>query len=183
LPWTSVANVSTGDVLAASTFNNQVIGNLTALRGDYATSRYTGGNLSLNSTSWASVGGPADLVLAASAGDLVECSISFSTNNDAVIVYYDVVTVVAATVTNSFATAGTLPTTSHEGIVGWTGQASVSTRHTGNFFYTLAAGDISSGTVTLRLRYRTNTASTKTMFASANFPQVFFARNHGPVEI
>lgn len=182
MPWTTVTNALTGDVLTASNFNNQVLGNLTALRGDYATSRFTTADKTLNSTTWADLSGPADLTLAASSGDIIECAFSAKWANEAVEGFLDVVTVVSSVVTNSFGTNGA-PSNSHQGIVGWSAPVSVVSPVSGNFFYTLQAGDVSGGNVILRLRYRTSTAANKTLYANTNYPMVFFARNHGPVDI
>lgn len=182
MAWTTTTNVSAGSVLTASKFNTEVLSNLNEVRGDFATSRHTSSNLTLNSTTWANVSGPADLVLAADAGDIVECSISCAVGNEAVDLYLDVVTMISTTVTNSFATNGAVSATG-QGIVAWSSIGSRFERIGGCFYYKLVSGDISGSNVTLRLRYRTASATNRSVFCSTDNPFVFFARNHGPIEI
>ena len=59
---------------------------------------------------------------------------------------------------------------SHQGVTGWRGgnDTSVNLESGTLVFYTVVSGDISAGTVTLRLRYRTTTAANKTLFAQSN---------------
>jgi hypothetical protein len=170
-----------GDVLTAAQMNN-IGSDLTTLRGDYASSRYTAGDVTLNSTTWANVGGPADLVLAASTGDVIEVNFSARFDNGAVQTHLDVVTMVGGSPVNSFANAGAT-TAGTQGIISWTGFSGQFASIGGAFYYKLVSGDISSNTVTLRLRYQTASATNRTLYANANYAQVFFARNHGPVEI
>ena len=181
MAWTTVPTFTSGQILTAAQMNGLGT-DLNELRGDYAKSEYTAGNLTLNSTSWANVSGPADLVLAADAGDVVEVSCSGFWNSDNVQAHLDVVTLVSGSPVNSFATGGSVAT-SGQGIVAWAGWANVQMSMGGNFFYKLVSGDISGGNVTLRLRYRTTSAANKTIVASTDVRFVFFARNHGPIEI
>ncbi len=182
MAWTTVPTFVSGAVLTAAQMNG--LGNdLNELRGDFATSRYTAADILLNGTTWANwPAGPADLVLAADTGDLVEVSLSAVSGTEAVTAYLDVVTTVGGVVTNSFAEAGAV-NASGTGISAWFRPPSLQLPVSGNFFYKLVAGDISASTVTLRLRARTSAAANKTIFANTNTEVVFFARNHGPVEI
>jgi hypothetical protein len=176
-------DVTVGSVLTASKYNQEVVENVKAIRGDFATSRYTAGDIALNSVTWANwPAGPADLVLAADTGDLIEVALSAVSSTEAVTGYLDVVTMVGAVVTNSFAEAGAV-NASGTGISAWFRPPSAQLPVSGSFFYKLVAGDISASTVTLRLRARTSAAANKTIFANTNTGVVFFARNHGPVEI
>jgi hypothetical protein len=45
--------------------------------------------------------------------------------------------------------------------------------------YVVQAGDISGGNVVLRLRYRTVSASNKTLYSSANIPLHWSVKNLG----
>jgi|DEB0MinimDraft_3_1074331.scaffolds.fasta_scaffold16706_3 hypothetical protein len=177
-----------GDVLTAAQMNN-IGSDLTTLRGDFADYRYTGGNISLTgSTNWSNlttIGTAGDLVLAAAAGDLVEMAVSMKVLNQAVNIGFDAVTVVSATVTNSFANNGAASAayTNTQGISGWWAVASEYHGICGSAFYKLVAGDISSNTVTLRIRYAMAAATNRTLQANAGEPVQFWARNHGPVEI
>ena len=149
----------------------------------YARAKRTSGAITLNSSLvWANVDTGIDLVLNASVGDVIEYSISAFLASAAVETYFDVVTVVSGSPVNSFGydAAPANPSTSY-GIAGWTAPASVIYSVSGNFFRTLLAGDISSGTVTLRLRYATASATARTMSAAANQPLEVFARNLGQV--
>lgn len=181
MAWTTVPTFTSGQILTAAQMNG-IGDDLNELRGDYAISRYSAGDLTLNSTTWANVGGPADLVLAADAGDVVQVVVSSLINNEAIELALDVQTIVSSAAVNSFGT-GTTVSNSSRGIAGWQRPASISMHLSGSFFYKLVAGDISGGNVTLRLRYRTLTAGNRTMFAATDYPITFIARNHGPVEI
>jgi hypothetical protein len=110
----------------------------------------------------------------------VEVALVGGFNNEAVEGFLDFVTVVGGVVTNSFGADGA-PSNSHGGILAWRGLSSRFEFMGGSFFRTLAAGDISAGTVTLRLRGRTGTLANKTLFATTDTPLEYWARNHGPV--
>lgn len=147
---------------------------------DFKVFTRTAGSLTLNSTAWAdlpSIGTTWDATLTAQAGDTIEVSLTGVTGAEAVSNYFDVATIVSAAPANYFATGGSA---SGQGIPGAVGQASVNIYFLGNYMRTLVAGDISAGTVTLRVRYRTNTATDRTIFAVADVPFQFWAKNLGP---
>lgn len=156
---------------------------LTALRGDYARAKRTSGNVTLNSATWANVDTGLDLVLAASTGDVVEYAISAVISSGTYVNYLDVVTVVSGNPVNSFGydAAPANPPTSY-GLMAWY-TTEATTPLSGSVFRTLVAGDISSSTVTLRLRYAQATAGARTLQATAALPVEVWARNHGPIEI
>ena len=181
MAWTTIPTFVAGQVLTAAQMNG-LGGDLNALRGDFDRSTYSAGNLTLNSTAWANLSGPADLTLAASSGDVIEASISLLWGNEAVTGYLDVVTVVSGSPVNALST-GAAPAAGDLGVLCWYGTASILIPAGGSIFYTLAAGDISGGNVTLRLRYRTLTAANKTVYGGATTVQQFAARNHGPIEV
>jgi hypothetical protein len=183
MAWVSPTNVATGDVLTASKWNQEVVENTRLLRGDFAISRYTtASSIVYNSTAWTNLSGPSDLVLAAAADDVVQVSVSFLWGNEATDAFIDVVTMISSTVTNSFATGGAV-NASGQGIIGWRGSNGAFASIGGTHFYKLVSGDISSSTVTLRLRVRSTNAVNKTVFGASGSPIVFSAINHGPVEI
>ena len=141
----------------------------------------TAGNLSLNSTTWAdlpTIGTTWDAVLAAQTGDVIEAQINVATGNQAVACYLDVVTVVASTATNHFAAGGATGT----GVPSWTGQGALYDFVGGSWCRTLVAADISAGTTTLRLRYRTASAAVRTLFATTDNPFQFTVKNLGPAD-
>ncbi len=148
----------------------------------YARAKRTAGNLSTASTTWIDFDTGLDLVLRASAGDVIEVAASGFTNNATSTSLLDVVTIVSGNPVNSFAVDGP-PSGFSNGIGAWmsVGGSATTSAISGSFFRTLVAGDISSGTVTLRLRRRVDTPVSKTILADSNIPFEWFARNHGPV--
>jgi hypothetical protein len=145
---------------------------------DYDIQRYAAGSITLNSTSWADVSGPADLSVNASTGDLIEVGVSFLWGSENLEAYLDFASIVAASPVNyiSGGTAGA----SNRGVVGWQAlQGSVNTVIAGSILYVVQAGDISGGTVTLRLRYRTSSGADKTLFATSDIPFHLFVKNLG----
>jgi hypothetical protein len=129
---------------------------------------YTGGAITLNSTTWADVSGPADLVVAAEAGDVLAVSLSALLGAEAVNGCLDMATIVSSSPVNYV--SGNDGGASSLGVQAWLGPASASGNAAGTVFYTVASGDIDGGNVTLRLRYRTTAATNKTLNASANQP-------------
>ena len=151
----------------------------------YAAAKRSSGDLTLNSTVWANVDTGLDLNLNASTGDVIEYVPSLvGPNGYNVALYFDVATIVSGSVVNAFSTEGAQNNALY-GVSGWYFTNSVSANVyatvSGSIFYTLQSGDISSGTVTLRFRYRTDTATNRVIYASTNFPLKVWARNHGPV--
>ena len=149
---------------------------------DYDLQRYTAGNITLNNTSWTDVSGPADLSVSASTGDLIEVGISCLWGSEALESYLDFATRVGGSAVNyvSGGTAGA----SNRGVVGWQsfmGPAGggMNVASVGSIIYAVQAGDISGGTVTLRLRFRTSSASNKTLFATSDIPLHLFVTNYG----
>lgn len=145
-----------------------------------AKNRRTAGNLTLNSTSWADVG-LADLTIAAAAGDELKVELSSSANKgSAVGLVMDVATIVSGSPVNYLSTGGGA---SDFGNGSWYIGGAVAGADQriagGPRPYTVQAGDISGGNVTLRLRYRLTGAGTYTMFANATLPTDFWAINLG----
>jgi hypothetical protein len=189
MAWVTPTNVATGDVLTASKWNQEVVENTRVLRGDYAEYRYTTGNITLTgTTSWSNlttIGTAGDLVLAAATGDVVEVCVSMLVGNEAVNLGFDAVTVVGGTVTNSFALNGPAAAayTGNNGYSAWWNAGGVIYPVGGSAFYKLVSGDISSSTVTVRIRYAMAAATNRLLYAASANPLGFFARNHGPVEV
>lgn len=147
--------------------------------------RRTSGNVTLNSTNWANVDTGLDLVLnEVQVGDELVFGANFRVSTEAVTAYFDVVTVVSSTVTNSFGRAAAVETSpGSQGIIGWRAEASVATASSGTAPpYTVVSGDITAGTVTLRLRYATASATNRTMNADTTAPLDVWAMNLGPVQ-
>lgn len=144
-----------------------------------ATASRASTDIVLNSTAWADVDTALDLVLAAVAGDLIEVGASWITGFEATQAYYDVASIVSAAPVNYWSGGG--GTASSQGIQAWRADSG------GSFYYpaggsvirAAAAGDISAGNITLRLRYRTQTATNKTLLANADNRLHWWAKNYG----
>jgi hypothetical protein len=186
MAWTTPGTATAGEVLTAAFWNENVRDNSNDLRSyqnRYARFKRTAGDLTLNGTSWAdlpTIGTTGDLTLNATAGDVVEVSISALWGAESPDGFLDFVTIVAGSPVNAFGIDGT-PNNSSSGIVAWRGIGSRYDMPSGSFYRTLVSGDISGGTVTLRLRCKTGSASNRTLFASTNITLEYWARNLGPV--
>ena len=145
------------------------------------TARRTSGNISLNNTSWTNLDTGMDLVIAAAAGDVLEVSISGVTFGSAssTTAFFDVATIVSAAVVNTFSTEGA-ESGSSQGIQAWFQLTGADIRPlTGSATYTVQAGDISGGNVTLRLRGRCEAANARTIVAGTNNPLKWSVKNLG----
>ncbi len=134
------------------------------------------------SSAWTDVDTALDIVLTAKTGDWVECGLSGLWGSENFTYTLDVVSVVSGSPVNSWAEDGA-PNNSHQGIEAWTsypGSGTLLVPFGGSIIKKLVSGDISSGTVTLRLRYNNGgSASNKTLFGTAGDKFIFWARNHG----
>jgi hypothetical protein len=146
----------------------------------YVTARRSSGNLALNNTSWTDVDTGIDLVLPAATGDVIEVSLNGLIGNEGVNANLDVATIVSAAPVTYFSSATGTP--SGDGVAGWFAVA-------GQYFLLgvpvalkLVTGDVSAGTVTLRLRFKTAAASNKTLFAGAT-QFVWSAKNLGRIGV
>jgi hypothetical protein len=146
---------------------------------DFAKATRQSTSLTVNGTSWADLDTGLDLVLTAATSDIIEVGASLFWGNEATTGNLDVATIVSASPVNSVATGAT-PDNANNGISAWRGAASQSISCGGSIMYTLQSGDISSGTVTLRLRVRTAAATNKVVFATAVLPFHWWAKNLGP---
>lgn len=146
---------------------------------DFKYTEQTTGNIVLNSVSWANVNTALDITLTAQAGDCIEYGVSFGYTSENVQVFLDVATVVSGSVANTFSKQGP-ESASSEGITSWRGLGGINSFHGGSVMYVLQAGDISAGTVLLRLRYRTSPASNKSMYGADDYRLQLWAKNLGP---
>lgn len=136
----------------------------------------TAGDLTLNSTTWADVDTGLDLVIAAVAGDWVEVGLSAATGTGLVAVGFDAVSLVSAAPVNNWSKDAAEGATEF-GVQAWIAFSGVGSSQSGTVIKQIAAGDLSGGTVTIRLRYRSSAAVNKVLAASANQPLLFFAHN------
>lgn len=141
----------------------------------YIEASRTAGDLSLTSTAIADIDTGLDLVLPAVAGDVIEYGISGLLDVAAQEVAFEVFTVVAGAPVNSFGPGLASPKL---GVSGWyAGTDGAYHDVTGSTSRTLVAGDISAGTVTMRLRYVKASATARTLYANANIPLKVWAKN------
>lgn len=133
----------------------------------------TSGNTSLTSATEASVDTGIDLTLTAADGDFAEVWIQGVCGNQDFIVNLDVATIVGGSPVNYF---GAGLASSDQGLLGWSKQNAGSTYQilTGSVHKTLVSGDISGGTVTLRLRYKAS--GTVTLFSTTAIPFMWGAK-------
>ena len=113
-----------------------------------------------------------DLVITAAAGDWLEIGVNGLWSNQGVFGRMDAFTWVSAATVNGVSG-------SSNGVPGWLGQASSYGPVGAPVLYTVVAGDVSSGTVTLRFRYKVDSASSKTLHAESAAPFKVWARNLG----
>lgn len=150
--------------------------------------RYTAGNITMNQTAWTDfvTGGVLDMTLSrVVVGDVLKFTISAVVGNAAIDSFFDVVTLnpTGATPLNSFAGAGpvTAPGSPHYGPGGWYTTTNRQDTLTGDVFYIVVAGDISSaGRVTVRPRYASTATSARTLYASTANPMFIAVENKGP---
>lgn len=140
--------------------------------------RTTAGSIVANGTNWANLDTSLDLTLTAITGNFFLLLLNGLWSNEAYSGFLDVVTVVGGSPINSIADQAT-PSNSNQGIQSWRGILSVFSNIGGGVVYSVVAGDISSGTVTFRLRVRTSAANNKTLLAAAATPLIFSGVNLG----
>ena len=137
------------------------------------------GTYAVSGTSWSNLDTATDIVLPAQVGDTIRVEGGWQYQNEAEYAFMDVATIVSSAVVNTFSTQGA-ESGSSQGISSWFGTASRDHVVGGSWMYTLVASDISTGTVTLRLRKRANGAGTKNIPVSAAKPFQWSAENLGP---
>lgn len=136
---------------------------------------YTGGDITFNNTTLSAVSGPTDLVVAASAGDVLMVGLSARCpNSTAQSMTFDFATIVSASPVNYVSPAsGTPVNVPTPWYIGSADQGSVN----GPFPYVVQGGDISGGNVTLRLYARSS--GSRVIAAAAAQPLVTWVTNLG----
>jgi hypothetical protein len=148
---------------------------------DFDHKRRTAGNITTGSTNWADVDTGIDIVLNADTDDVIEVGLSALIGTEAFDIYLDAVTVVSGSPVNSVGAAGAVSTAPPPyGVSGWYGWSGEEGAVGCSVLYTVVAGDLSSGTVTFRLRYATQSGSSRTLYAQTNNPLAWYAKNLGP---
>jgi hypothetical protein len=137
-----------------------------------AHSKRTSGNLAKNSTTFVDVDNGMDMTIAAAAGDVLEAGLLARWAGSTYAVF-DFVTVVAGSPVNSI----TAETTAGTGLANSLWGSSTASTVGGRKRYVVQTGDLSSGTVTLRLRVFCGGAITIQAVDPMLYTDVF---NHGP---
>lgn len=135
----------------------------------------TAGNITLNSTSWTAVNSGLDITLAAQVGDDLEFLFDADVETASPTAFFTVGTLVSAAIVNQAGSANYGPS-------GWAARASQEERKNCKYIYTVVSGDLSGGTVTCRLLYKTSTATNRTLYADTDTPLLFAVKNLGPAD-
>ena len=135
----------------------------------------TGGNYTLNSTTWTSVG-TTNLVINAAENDVLLCGILGLMGAEAVTAGFDYATIVSGSPVNYV--SGQTPTETSFGFA-YISNLATNLMLTASLPYTVVSGDIENGQVTLQLRYHTYTASNKTLYAATDYPLIGHVANLG----
>lgn len=136
---------------------------------------YMAGSITMNSTSFASVQAALNLTLTAVAGDVVMVGFSAQFSNENVDVYFDACSLVSGSPVNYLSNGSGTPPTSGYGA--WYLPPAHYYGMGGPILYTLQAGDISAGTVTIQVCYRTVSATNRTIYGGTNTPITSWAVN------
>lgn len=134
-------------------------------------------SLSLNSTTAAAVDTALDITLSGSAGDVIEYGIAGLAGTQSADAYLDVVSWASGAAVNSWSTDAAAIT---NGYGFWYCPSGVYTLLGPSVMRALTVDDLVGGEVTLRLQYRTVTATNKTLYADASNPLQVWAKNLGP---
>lgn len=147
---------------------------------DFAHARRTSGDVTLTTNNtWMDVDTGIDLTVAASTGDVLEVGFSgYCGGSEAVTLYMDAHTIVSATPTNSIAN-GAAVSDSNDGVSAWRFPASTIHNSGGTVMYSVQAGDISGGNVTLRLRGKPASTTDRVLSASTARPLAWHVKNLG----
>lgn len=141
--------------------------------------RRTSGDLTLNNTSWTNVDTGMDLVIPDA---LVGMFVTVELNgrwitNASVWAALDVVSIVGGSPVNSWATDGA-PDASGNGVGSWMASSGQYAPFGGAIGRRIVSGDISGGTVTLRIRYRTLSAANRLLGATST-DEFYFRATRG----
>lgn len=143
--------------------------------------RKVSGNTTYASASWGNLDTGLDMTIEAQVGDDLEYGLSGVWSTEAVNCRLDVATLVSGAVVNYF--GGAVETATGDGVGAWYGKTGEVSAVGGAVLYTVQAGDIdANGKVTVRLRARCDSATTKTLFSNANLPLQGYVKNLGPAD-
>lgn len=143
------------------------------------------GDVVITTSTWANIDTGLDLTLNVQVGDVIEVGLSgrWLYNSSNAFAALDAATLVAGAPVNYV--AGSAETNVGEGAMAWFGEnagGTISSPVGGSVMYAVQAGDIASGKVTLRLRGRLLTGTTRTLLANTTEKLHWWAKNLGPVD-
>lgn len=139
-----------------------------------ATAVRTSSSINFTSSGWQNVDTGMDLVFSdVKVGDYVTYSPNFYVGSAANALAFDVATIVSGSPVNYFGTAGGA---SDDGVMAWYCPSNANVPVSGEAFYVVQSGDISSGSLTLRLRVRPTNTTTRTISAVSTDPMRVAAR-------
>lgn len=138
-----------------------------------AVGRFTAGAVSFTSTTWASATTAWDLTLSGvAAGDIVTYGLSLSAGVDiAPTIHADLASIVGGSPVNYWSSGGSAP--AQYGVQAWCIRSGTNYGYMGmggTVASTLVSGDISSGSVTLRLYFFLEAAGSRSINASTTLP-------------
>lgn len=116
----------------------------------------TAGDIAFTATAWAEVSSSIRCTVPAAAGDVLQVSPAFYTQETlGLVTFFDIATVVSGAVLNHFGTTA-------DGLIAILALVPAAP-HAGSFQYVVQAGDVSAGTVTVTLIAKNASAGTKTI--------------------
>lgn len=136
------------------------------------------GDITLSTTGWQNLvgDGSLDLTIAAAAGDVLEYSVSLYANAGANSVVFDGATIVGVNPVNYLAGDGSATSSGIAGLFAQSGEAG---GYGASVMYTVQAGDVSAGLVTVRLRARPANTTARIIASSAATQLQIALRNWG----
>ena len=178
----SLSDDADPDTVSPSDWNDDhvVSGPMPGALVDFGQIRYTSGDITCTANNvWENMPGVGTITLTASTNDWIEVGVSFGVfNTTAQSMSFDVGTEVSSSIVNHIS-SGATPDDAQFGVSGWRAIASANSQASGSVFYQLQSGDISGGTVTLRLRDHPEGSTDRVVNASTARPLHFWAKNLG----
>lgn len=187
MPYVAPGTVAAGDVYTAAAHNIQVANviDLRSYLNRSAIYSYSGGDITLsvsaNFANLPTIGTAGDLTINATAGDVIEAGVACLVGNANTTLIFDISTIVGGTANRSLLLNAASPVLngSFEGNA-YRKDGAIFTTFSGSVPYVTVGSDISSSTVTVRVRYQNGTTADTLRCGSAN-RFVFFVKNLGPV--
>lgn len=170
------ARITRADLAQDSAFSSRYTSRAST-SGRFARAVYTGGDITVTSTTWVALEASLNLTLTGvTAGDVIQCGISAISTDADPIIFLDVVSDVSGSAVSSWSGVG--PSNTTWGITAWAMSGNV-IGIGGAISRAVVSGDLSAGSLTLIPRVRLNSAGTSTISCGGNVSVVFWAVNLG----